>query len=195
MKAMAGRPSDFRVYLVAKTKVCAFRCVVYITALLRSTQYLSLPQVRAFVSLEPDSLPPSVHTLVIGKQGIQVPQSQIQSSDTEDAVGSPMLPLDDTIGSTAVQSTMDMRASIYGLPANSNSTDDTSFFQDSTGHTHTQGSMQSALKTADSLDQGKWRKVFMNMRMKLKPHEIAVSTWLISLQAPIMIPWGGPFCE
>jgi hypothetical protein len=138
--------------------------LVYITALLRSPQYLALSQVRAFVNLESDYLPPTLHANIVGTATRD--SSSSSNAINDDVVNSPSTMNNlDGMGSDDVG---DIRQSIVGSSGGLGAA------AGGVGGATTVEDMQTAMRTVDSSDKGKWRKVFMNLRMKIKPHEIAV---------------------
>jgi hypothetical protein len=136
--------------------------LVYITALLRSPQYLALSQVRAFVNLESDYLPPTLHANIVGT----ATRDSSSNAITDEVVNPP--PTMKYLVGMGSDDVGDIRQSIVGSSGGLGAA------AGGVGGATTVEDMQTAMRTVDSSDKGKWRKVFMNLRMKIKPHEIAV---------------------
>lgn len=154
---------------------------VYATALLRSAQYLSLPQVRGFVQLEVDCLPPALQSIAANG----VTSSMIAGQSVLSAAAAAMSGAaatrdwsDNTIASLPVEDeeSGNIRQSFLQSGGFSGSSG-LAGFGDEEVDRESMMSRPGAGAPVDSI-QGKWRKVFLNMRVKLKPHEIAIRTRL-----------------
>ena len=154
---------------------CVIVVSVYVTALLRSALYLSLPNVRGFVQLEADCLPPALQSVITGGVPTSTMGHSLLSAAAAAAAAS---------GSTAARDWSDNSISSLPLEEEESGNIRQSFMQtggypgagygDEDVDRESMMSRPGAGAPVDSI-QGKWRKVFLNMRVKLKPHEIAVS--------------------
>ena len=183
MKTMAGISNfSFSFYIISTIlAVVLMYVVVYVTALLRSVQFLSLPQVRAFVQLEADCLPPALQAITSAATGPG--SSALTGSGSGSGFLSAAAAAAAAAGNVPNRDWSDNSISVGIADEDDQSNMRQSFMQagmySSSGYGDDEVDRESMISRpgapTDSI-QGKWRKVFLNMRVKLKPHEIAVTT-------------------
>lgn len=182
---------------------------MFVTALLRSPLYLSMAAVRQFVSLEENDIPPRLRLAENNAENCAQCQGSTPNDHWENTSPYSNTNTDNiTFANLLYQSSTTRNLGHTGslsdsTPGTPRSTDEEALLASFLGNNNimisssppdgptggflnpssrSQGMASAEAKAGVSNNQqDKWRKVFLNMRVKLKPHDIAVSDDVHSL--------------